>query len=152
MTTRFTGWHMTAIMVAFFGVVIAVNFLMASDAIRTFGGTVVENSYVASQRYNVWLAEARAQDRESWSAKPSVDPDGRVVIAVVRAGQPMEGATVSMRVSHPVGLVAGKTLAFTAIGAGRYRTTQPLAAGRWLLHIEVRHDGHDARFDDEVRR
>ena len=63
MTRRFTGWHMTAIMFAFFGVVVSVNMLMATLATRTFGGTVVENSYVASQSFNRWLAEARAQDR-----------------------------------------------------------------------------------------
>jgi nitrogen fixation protein FixH len=40
---KFTGWHMTTILVAFFGVVIAVNFFMARMAVGTFGGTVVDN-------------------------------------------------------------------------------------------------------------
>ncbi|HMP45265.1 MAG TPA: FixH family protein, partial [Sphingopyxis sp.] len=39
----FTGWHMTAILVGFFGVVMAVNFTMARLAMSTFGGKVVEN-------------------------------------------------------------------------------------------------------------
>ena len=43
----FTGRHMAAIMVAFFGVVIAVNVYMARLATSTFTGVVVENSYVA---------------------------------------------------------------------------------------------------------
>ena len=51
----FTGYHMTAILVAFFGVVIVVNFVMARYAVATFGGTVVDNSYVASQEFNGWL-------------------------------------------------------------------------------------------------
>ena len=58
---RFTGWHMTTILVAFFAVVITVNIVMARFALSTFGGTVVENSYVASQHYNEWLARAAAQ-------------------------------------------------------------------------------------------
>ena len=41
---RFTGWHMTTILVAFFAVVITVNIVMARFALSTFGGTVVENS------------------------------------------------------------------------------------------------------------
>ena len=57
----FTGWHMLAICVAFFGVVIAVNVVMADLAISTFSGEVVENSYVASQRFNGWLDEAKAE-------------------------------------------------------------------------------------------
>ena len=44
MTKAFTGRHMAAIMVAFFGVIIAVNFTMARFATATFGGRVVENS------------------------------------------------------------------------------------------------------------
>jgi nitrogen fixation protein FixH len=52
----FTGYHMAAILIGFFGIVIAVNIYMAKVAVGTFGGTVVDNSYVASQNYNEWLA------------------------------------------------------------------------------------------------
>ena len=55
MQRAFTGRHMAAIMVAFFGVVIVVNLLNARLASSTFGGEVVENSYVASQDFNRWL-------------------------------------------------------------------------------------------------
>src|SRR3546814_8818871 len=61
---RFTGWHMTAILIAFFAAVIAVNMLMATVAVRSFGGTVVENSYVASQKFNGWLAQ-RSEEHTS---------------------------------------------------------------------------------------
>jgi nitrogen fixation protein FixH len=54
---------MAAIMVAFFAVVIAVNVYMARLASSTFTGVVVENSYVASQHFNRWLDEARAEER-----------------------------------------------------------------------------------------
>ena len=50
MTRKFTGWHMTAILVGFFAIVISVNLFMARAAIGSFGGVVVDNSYVASQR------------------------------------------------------------------------------------------------------
>jgi nitrogen fixation protein FixH len=51
-----TGRKVAAIFVVFFGVIMAVNFTMASFASSTFGGVVVKNSYVASQKYNGWLA------------------------------------------------------------------------------------------------
>mgnify|MGYP001281167617 CR=1 FL=1 len=38
----FTGRHMATILIAFFGVVITVNIVMARFALSTFGGTVVE--------------------------------------------------------------------------------------------------------------
>ncbi|MFP5454579.1 MAG: FixH family protein, partial [Alphaproteobacteria bacterium] len=55
MRRGFTGRHMAASMVGFFTVVIAVNVTMATVASHSFGGTVVDNSYVASQRFNRWL-------------------------------------------------------------------------------------------------
>lgn len=152
MTRRFTGWHMTAIMVAFFGVVIAVNFVMARSAVRTFGGAVVENSYVASQRYNGWLAEARAQEREGWRADPAIRPDGRLALAVGRGKLALDGARVTVIAMHPLGALPDRTLQFTADGiAGEYLSSAPLPAGRWLLRITVDQGGKRAHFDDEIR-
>ena len=69
----FTGWHMTAILVGFFSTVIAVNVYMAHAAISTFGGTVVDNSYVASQEFNGWLAAAKKQQQLGWKTGVSID-------------------------------------------------------------------------------
>ena len=49
---EFTGRHMAIIMVAFFGVIIAVNLTMATLASRSWTGLVVKNSYVESQKFN----------------------------------------------------------------------------------------------------
>ena len=82
----FTGRHMTAILVVFFGVVIAVNFTMARYARATFGGLVVENSYVASQEFNQWLDEAEAGDALGWDAVTAWRPDGRLLVTVSGPG------------------------------------------------------------------
>lgn len=152
MTRRFTGWHMTAIMVAFFGVVIAVNFVMARSAVHTFGGAVVENSYVASQRYNDWLEEARAQEREGWRAHPAIRPDGRLALQVRRGALAVENARVTATAMHPLGALPNRALRLTANGAaGEYLSEAPLPAGRWLLRITIELGGKRAYFDDEVR-
>jgi nitrogen fixation protein FixH len=52
MIKRFSGWHMTAILVVFFGVVVAVNFPIAHYTISTFGVTVAENGFVGSRNYD----------------------------------------------------------------------------------------------------
>ena len=49
---EFTGRHMLAIMLAFFGVIIAVNLVMATLASKSWTGLVVKNTYVASQQFN----------------------------------------------------------------------------------------------------
>jgi nitrogen fixation protein FixH len=85
MTRRFTGRHMLAAMLAFFGVILAVNMAMATLATRTFGGVVVENSYVASQEFNAWLAAARAQRKLGWSAHADMI-DGHVLVTLRTSG------------------------------------------------------------------
>lgn len=152
MTRTFTGWHMAGIMVAFFAVVMAVNFYMAAQASRTFGGVVVENSYVASQHYNRWLAEARAQEALGWAARTEVLDDGRVSVVLTGQGKPLDGASVTVTATHPLGRIAPRRLSLEALGGGRYRAAEPLLPGRWQLLIEVQAGGHDARFEGEVRR
>lgn len=152
MTARFTGWHMAGIMVSFFAIVIAVNFYMAAQASRTFGGVIVENSYVASQRFNGWLDEARAQDQLGWSADPIVNADGRVGVTLVRGARPIERATVAVTATHPLGRLPAKRFALREVASGRYLAQDALAPGRWQLRIDVNADGREARFEQEVRR
>ena len=92
MTRRFTGRHMLVLMLAFFGTVVAVNLLMAMLATRTFGGTVVDNSYVASQSFNSWLEQGRAQRRLGWTAAVELGADRHVTAVLAAAEGPLQGA------------------------------------------------------------
>ena len=138
MTRGFTGRHMLAIMIAFFGTVMAVNLVMATLATRTFGGTVVDNSYVASQRFNSWLDEARAQDALGWNETLVLDSERRLVVAIETNESPLAGATLKAVARHPVGRSADQRLAFEEIAPGRYRSRAALGAGRWNVHVEIR--------------
>jgi len=150
MTRVFTGWHMTGIIVAMFGLVIAVNFLMAGYAIGTFGGTVVDNSYVASQQFNTWLAEARAQRRLNWTMDATVGADRRIVVTAVTPAGPLSGARVEVVATHPLGRLPARTIVLHSAGLGRFVATEPLPAGRWLLRVDIDAGGRNARFDDEI--
>lgn len=150
MTRVFTGWHMTGIIVAMFGLVIAVNFLMAGYAIGTFGGTVVDNSYVASQQFNTWLAEARAQRRLNWTMDATVGRDRRIVVTATTSTGPLAAATVTVVATHPLGRLPERTLVLHGVGPGRFVAAQPLPAGRWLLRVDVQAGANNARFDDEI--
>jgi nitrogen fixation protein FixH len=149
MMTRFTGRHMTAIMIAFFSVVIAVNLLMASMAGATFGGVVVENSYVASQHFNRWLDEAEAEKALGWTADLTRRHDGRVTLALAGPDQAPEAVTAVAR--HPLGREADQTLAFVAQGGGRFLSTRSLPDGRWRLRLAVRADGREWRSEGDVQ-
>ena len=152
MRGEFTGRRMAIVMVSFFGVVIAVNLLMATLATRTFGGTVVDNSYVASQNFNTWLQEAREQAELQWHAETSTDPSGRLLSEIRGPAGPLTGAVVEARASHPVGRAPERQLALSPIEPGLYRSAQPLPAGRWIVRLSVRRDGHEARYLTEVTR
>ncbi len=132
-----TGRKVALWFVAFFGIVIAVNLLMARLAIGTFGGTVVDNSYVASQNYNEWLAAGRAQAALGWTVTAQREPDDRVaIIVVMRDGRPLTDGVISAVASHPLGRAADRRLSFIATD-GRFVSTAPLPTGRWQLRLEV---------------
>jgi nitrogen fixation protein FixH len=143
---RFTGRHMAIIMVAFFGVVIAVNVLMARLATSTFTGVVVENSYVASQRFNRWLDEAKTEQQLGWKAEAIRAPDGRVLVSL--SGAP-SGAQVTGEAWHPLGQSADRVLHFAASPRG-FRSAETLPAGRWRIRLEVSAAGHRWRAEDMV--
>jgi nitrogen fixation protein FixH len=141
MTSRFTGRHMLIVMVAFFGTVIAVNITMAMFATRTFGGTVVDNSYVASQKFNGWLKDARDQDALGWSLALTLGEDRHPVIAAAAGKIPLAGAVVTATAKHPVGRAPDIALTFTEVAPGQFRAVQPLPAGRWNIHMEAAQGG-----------
>ena len=141
----FTGRHMLTVMVGFFGVVIGVNFTMATLAARTFGGTVVDNSYVASQRFNRWLAEARAQERLGWTTRLGLDDRRHVRAKLTDRAGPLTGAQVTAIGRHPLGRESDVPLRFRAEGNGAYVSERPLPAGRWQVHLEVRRGADDLR-------
>jgi nitrogen fixation protein FixH len=148
MARKFTGYHMAAIMVAFFGVIIAVNLTMARYATSTFGGIVVENSYVASQEFNRWLDEAKKQEALGWDAITAWRPDNR--LAVRLSGVP-DGASVSASARHPLGRQPDHDLAFEPTGDNRFLSTSALPDGRWLLRLEVVAGGQEWRREEELR-
>lgn len=131
---RFTGWHMTAILISFFAVVVGVNLYMARNAVSTFGGKVVENSYVASQQFNGWLAADRAQAALGWTVAATRMADGRVEVA---SSGPGAGAVLAGEARHPLGHLPDQALQFMANGKGGFVSRQVLANGRWTLRLQL---------------
>lgn len=150
MTKRFTGWHATTILVAMFGVIISVNFIMARFAVRTFSGTVVDNSYVASQHFNRWLAAAEAQRELGWTLDVGVDDARRVAVGTHSPEGPLAAATLTAVASHPIGRAVEREVRFVPVGGGRFRSIDPLPDGRWKLRFTLHNGSRRAIFDDEV--
>lgn len=142
----FTGRHMTIILVTFFAVVIGVNVLMARFAVSSFGGTVVDNSYVASQNFNDWLAEARAQKALGWTVTVAQDPDGRAIVDARDAGGRMfPDARVTAMARHPLGRLPDRRISFSRAEDGQFVADQRLEDGRWTMVVTVMDGSHHVR-------
>ena len=146
---RFTGWHMSGILIAMFATIIAVNIAMAYFAVTTFGGTVVDSSYVATRNYNRWLAEARSQQALRWQVTATLDPERRVRITATAPTGPIDGV-VRVVARHPLGRAPDRAIGFNPTGDGRYLATRPLPAGRWTLKITVASGNSVARFTEDI--
>jgi nitrogen fixation protein FixH len=129
---------MLAIMLAFFGVVIAVNVGMARLAMGSFSGVVVDNSYDASQRFNHWLDQAAEARALGWTVTPRHRADGRVVLSFTSHAAPLPAtARAVAEATHPLGDPAATTLRFVREGQGEntYVSTAALGPGRWQLRL-----------------
>jgi len=145
----FTGGHFAAIMVAFFGVVVAVNVFMARMAGATFGGVVVDNSYVASQHFNRWLDEAASEHALGWKADMRRGADDRLIVAV--DSLPDSPATLTAVARHPLGRAPDLPLRFERLEGGGFRSLQPLPAGRWRVRLTVRSERRIWRSEGDIR-
>ncbi len=139
MNREFTGKNMAAILVIGFGIVAAVNFLMASYAVSGFGGVIVENSYVASQKFNGWLEEAERSKALGWTAQITRE-DGYLL---VKTNSVPADATVSANLRRPLGEQETLTLAFADMGEGQFRSTAPVDAGRWTVRLAITAGGEE---------
>ncbi|PIL21402.1 hypothetical protein P775_04385 [Puniceibacterium antarcticum] len=93
-----TGWHVLAMFVGGFGIIIAVNLTLAYNAVRTFPGLEVPNSYVASQSFD---ARRNAQEALGWRASAEYR-DGHLHVTITdRAGQLQRPEDLTVTVGRP---------------------------------------------------
>lgn len=149
---KFTGYHATMIIVAFFAVVVGVNMVMARFALSTFGGTVVDNSYVASQKYNGWLEQARDQRAHGWTVSQAVRSGNRIRFNITDAdGAALHGATVVAIAEHPVGRTEPFDITFAEAGPGDYQSVQTVPVGRWKLKLIISRSDKSMRVLQDIK-
>ncbi|WP_322989744.1 FixH family protein [Hoeflea sp.] len=147
--TEFTGKHMLAILVAFFGVIITVNLVMARFAITSWSGLVVPNTYVASQQFNGKAEEARAISALGYEVDLGANADGLQITLTDRDGRVARADEVTASLRRPVGTHEDRELVFNANPEGIYVADGRLAEGEWIAHVTAVKDGqaiyHKAR-------
>jgi nitrogen fixation protein FixH len=145
-TGRFTGRHMLMIMLAFFGVIIAVNLTMATLANTSWSGLIVKNSYVASQHFNTQAQAARDQAALGWNGRMSYEAGTfRYVLSDARS-EPVAVAASEVFFRRPVDDRHDQTIALAPAGPGVVAGQVDLKDGVWIVEVEV-----DAGLDTPYR-
>jgi nitrogen fixation protein FixH len=142
-----TGRQVFGFTAGAFGIIIAVNLLLAYKAVSTFPGLEVANSYVASQDFD---RDRLAQEALGWTLSASyeageqrlylrfVDADGRVApvadltVLVGRSTEAREDQTPDLQQA-----------------SGLWTAPLALDRGKWLLRVEAQaQDG--TRFSQRI--
>jgi nitrogen fixation protein FixH len=135
--SEFTGKHMLLIMLAFFGVIIAVNLTMATFASTSWTGFVVKNSYVASQQFNEKAEWGRAQAALGWAGTLVVDGSAIRYRLVDRAGEPILLSSVNAIFRRPTSDSEDHTFVLEAGSEGWHSADSVLRDGVWIVEIDA---------------
>jgi nitrogen fixation protein FixH len=134
---KFTGYHMLAIMIAFFGTVIAVNVTLAWYANSSWTGLVVRNSYVASQNFDATTAAMRAQAALGIAADIDFLDGMPVVDLAGKSGAPQRGARVELSLGRIADASKDRHMILKEETGGRYRAGSPMEPGLWVGELRV---------------
>ena len=128
-----TGPKVLAIAVASFGLIITVNFYMAFQAITTFPGLEVDNSYVASQSFDT---DRKAQQALGWTVTPRYDAVARQMhlTFVDAAGAPVTLGDLSVLIGRSTAAADDIRPVFSQ-AKGDYLAPVDLAMGKWTIHV-----------------
>lgn len=135
MTRTFKGWHMAAIIISFFAVIIAVNLTLAFFAATSWTGLVVANSYVASQNFNRDAAEARQQRALGWQMNLTFDRGLAQISILDRDNRPLPDLTIRAILQRPTDEAGDQTPKLEDAGAGIYLAQVPVSRGVWIADV-----------------
>jgi nitrogen fixation protein FixH len=137
-----TGGKVLFMLLAFFGVVIAVNGMMAKLAIQTLPGTEVDSAYGASLAYETEITAAHDQNARNWKVDAHIQrgPNGGASLEVEardNSGLPVSGLSFDGRFERPADRRADQAVALAEVASGLYRGNVPLIGpGQWDLVLE----------------
>lgn len=139
---QLTGRHVLITLLAFFGVMLAVNAYFTVVAVKTFRGEDVPRSYRQGLEYNQTINARDMQVKKGWSASVNVLPQGdaaRVVVKIVdEQGNPVPNLQLQGKVRHPTDTTLDRPVIFQWDGTEHYTASLNVSEGRWKLVANAR--------------
>lgn len=127
---QLTGRHVFAIFAFAFGTIISVNALLAFNAVRTFPGVEVKNSYVASQAFD---AARAAQTALGWEVSATLS-ESQLIVRFDRDGQTLVPQIVSATFGRATSVAMDQRPEFT-FDSGVFTAPVTAGPGNWNLRI-----------------
>ena len=131
MIREITGRHVALAFVGAFGIIIAVNVLLAVKAVGTFPGLETRNSYVASQSFQ---ADRAAQLALGWNVGARV-VDGVLRLTIVGPEGPEFPPLVEGTLGRATNVSEDRALTFVRDGDTLAAPVPGLPAGYWNLRL-----------------
>lgn len=134
---KITGTHVLIGFVTAFGIIIAVNFTLAYNAVATFPGLEVKNTYVASQEFDEKRA---AQEALGWTIEAD-HRDGQVILSITDANGPVQVQSLTATLGRATTVADDLNPDFTFDGTAYVAPVQ-LRDGNWNIRmVAVAQDG-----------
>lgn len=128
-----TGWHVFGIFALGFGTIISVNLTLAWNAVHTFPGLEVKNSYVASQSFE---ADRAAQSALGWEVAARLE-GSQLILTIAKDGNPVEPQIESAVFGRATSVAADQSPAFTFDGTA-FKAPVTAGDGNWNLRLVAR--------------
>jgi nitrogen fixation protein FixH len=137
-----TGRHVLQWLVAFFGIVFAVNGVLVRAAISTFGGVETLSSYRAGLQFEQEVGLVQRQDALHWqvTGKLARDSAGVAVLDVTARdaqGAPLSGLTADARLAHPADDRLDRVIAVRSVAGGVFHGAAEAQPGQWELIVDL---------------
>ena len=110
-----------------------MNFTLAFNAVSTFPGLEVKNSYVASQNFE---AERSAQDALGWEVSATVTDD-RLALNILEHGRPIAPEILEATFGRATTVANDQNPAFTFDGTDLVARVDA-GPGNWNLRVKAR--------------
>lgn len=141
-----TGRQVLVFTVGAFGIIIAVNLVMAWKAISTFPGLEAKNTFVASQEFD---SRRDAQEALGWTVATAHERGKLKLVITDATGAPVQVDGLHVLVGRPTSARDDVEPDFTFVG-GMYEAEVALDPGQWMLKLEAMSKGgvrFEQRFD-----
>jgi nitrogen fixation protein FixH len=129
--------------IAFFGLFMAVDAVMATLALKTNTGVVTQQPYEEGLAYNRTLEEAQKQADLGWHGIIDYKRGQLTFVLNDASGRPLSGAAVKAKIERPVAEGMDRVVTLTQTGPGRYSAPVTFEKpGKWNVRIFAQWQTH----------